>query len=806
MDLQRDRLERALAGQYTIEHELGRGGMAVVYLGRDTRLGRRVAIKVFDRAVSDTATDRFLREIRVTARLQHPSIVPVFEAGEADGLVYYVMPYVAGASLRARLERDGPLPIADAVRIAPDAAEALDHAHRAGLVHRDIKPDNIMLADGVAMVADFGIARVVADAAGSLTGAGLAVGTPNYMSPEQASGSSQVDGRADTYALACVLYEMLTGAPPFAGPTAQAVMARHVTDAPAPLQSLRSVPKALETAIDRALAKVPGDRWPTARAFADALAQTGTTTRPFAARADKPYVRVAAIASVVMVTGVVALLVWRGPATGSAHADRSEGGRSVAVLPFEFSGDSSYADLAEGLTDGVLKGLVQVEGIVVAAVSRAPADRARYLDPREAGRSLKVNNVIWARVQVVKDRLRVSASLIDVADGYVRWQDSFGGNLLVAGQLNDLFLIQDSLTVRMVGALRPRLAPERRTLAARGVRTRNREAYRLYQDAVSIPWLNVNPDSIELRDSLLRRAVELDSGFADAWAELAQTTQGLAATRGGPPREAAAELYRLVAKALVADSAHAQALMLRGRYRWFYDWDWDSALRDVGRAVEIAPGSVVVVEQYLWLLTFSSQHDSALALARRSLDTTSVQSWTNLAHRFNYSGMLDSAIVAAERAHKLNQDAFGPRLVLLFSYRRAGRQMDAERIAEAMRPIALADNPNVISILSDYYELTGNRTGAQEMLDRLVQISRNRWVSPALLAGARLNVGDRMGALADLDEAVRVGDNNLMEWIPSMYWRMQGDPGMERVRRAVFGTRPVPTDPAFPVAASYRSK
>src|SRR5437867_4626744 len=291
----RSSLADALRDRYTIEREVGAGGMALVYLARDLRHHRLVAIKVLrpDLAAS-IGTERFLREIEVAAGLQHPHIVPLYDSGAGVGaagrsLLYYVMPYVEGESLRERLRREPRLPLGEATSLALEIAGALAYAHGHGVVHRDIKPENILLSGGHALVADFGIARAITAAGGeTLTATGIAVGTPGYMSPEQAGGKDPIDGRADLYALACVLYEMLAGEPPFTGPTPQAVLARHMQERPPSLRVVRpTLPAGVQNAIETALAKVPADRFPTAAQFVAALSASPTAPsarRPLRAR------------------------------------------------------------------------------------------------------------------------------------------------------------------------------------------------------------------------------------------------------------------------------------------------------------------------------------------------------------------------------------------------------------------------------------------------------------------------------------------------------------------------------------------
>jgi eukaryotic-like serine/threonine-protein kinase len=276
-----ERLTESLADRYRIERELGQGGMATVYLAQDLRHDRKVALKVLrPELAAILGGERFLKEIKTTANLQHPHILPLFDSGEVDGVVFYVMPYVEGESLRDRLSRETQLPIAEAVRIAREVADALDYAHRRGVIHRDIKPENILLHDGRALVADFGIALAVSSAGGStrMTETGMSLGTPHYMSPEQAMGEREVTAKSDVYALGCVTYEMLTGEPPFTGPTAQAIVARVVTEEPRSLTLQRkTIPWHVEAAVLTALSKLPADRFATAAQFAEALVSPGAT-------------------------------------------------------------------------------------------------------------------------------------------------------------------------------------------------------------------------------------------------------------------------------------------------------------------------------------------------------------------------------------------------------------------------------------------------------------------------------------------------------------------------------------------------
>ena len=352
------RLAAALADRYHIERELGHGGMATVYLAEDLKHHRNVALKVLrPELAAIIGAERFLIEIRTTANLQHPHILPLHDSGEADSFLYYVMPYVEGESVRDRLEREHQLPIGDAVRIATEVASALDYAHRHGVIHRDIKPENILLHDGTALVADFGIALAASKAGGTrMTETGMSLGTPHYMSPEQAMGEREITARSDVYALGAVLYEMLVGEPPFTGPTAQAVVARVVTELPRSLTAQRhTIPPEVEAAVFQSLEKLPADRFPSAAAFSAALGDPsflrGGIARPMPTRTGgRPWGRRPALVVAIAVLSIAALgalLLSRGGSPSAARVFRMDvalpsGQRVRDFFPVVLSPDRSY--------------------------------------------------------------------------------------------------------------------------------------------------------------------------------------------------------------------------------------------------------------------------------------------------------------------------------------------------------------------------------------------------------------------------------------------------------------------------------
>jgi len=465
------RLNRALAGRFAVERLLGRGGMASVHLARDVRHSRLVALKVLRGEIAATlGADRFLREIQIAAGLTHPNILSVHDSGEAGGALFYVMPYVEGGSLRQRMESEGALPVADAVQIACEVAEALSYAHSHNVVHRDIKPENILLESGHAVVADFGMACAIeAVGADRFTESGLAVGTPAYMSPEQAA-AEQTDGRTDIYALGCVLYEALAGEPPFTGPTALAVLARKAAGTVPKLRVVRGeVPLHVERAISCALASLPADRFTTAAEFAKALRGEGVTT---------------------------------------------SGGRSIAVLPFvNMSGDPEADYFAEGIAEEITTALARIPEIKVAARTSAFAFKGTRLDLREVGQRLGVGVVLEGSVRRAGKRLRVTAQLVGIADGYHLWSERYDR------ELEDVFAIEDDITRSIVGALEVLLA-DRGDRAMVHPTTAHINAYDFYLRGRQYFRQN-RKKSLEYARSMLERAIEIDPNYALAWAGIA---------------------------------------------------------------------------------------------------------------------------------------------------------------------------------------------------------------------------------------------------------------------------------------------
>ncbi len=576
-------LNAALAGHYIVDRELGRGGMALVYLARDARHERFVALKTLRPEIAlALGRERFLREIKLAARLQHPNILPVYDSGDAAGTLYYVMPFVEGESLRDRLEREPQLPVDDALQIAKEVAEALSYAHSHDVVHRDIKPENIMLSGGHAIVTDFGIARAVSAAGGDkLTQTGLAIGTPAYMPPEQSAGTGQVDRRSDIYSLACVLYETLAGQPPFTGPTAQAIMARHSLDAVPRLKIVRdAIPDELETVIERALEKVPADRYQTSGEFAKALtaASTGRVSRVLQPRPARRRRRPALIIGAsILALGLAAWLIVGG---GGKTRIVSHGGldaNRVAVLYFaDLSRDSSLGHVASGLTEGLIAELQKVRALsVVSANGVAPFRGKEDVVSRDSiARALKASTLVAGSVEPVGDRVRATVRLVDGTSGA-----DVGERVSFTLPGNALLQVRDSVIQETARLLRARLGAEVR-LRELQAETTSPEAWALVQRASDVRQRGEQALSrgdaagaltaAHQADSLLDDAERADRRWGDA--HVLHGYVSLLASRAGTERAERATHLREglthAEQALQINPSDAAALGLRGTLRY----------------------------------------------------------------------------------------------------------------------------------------------------------------------------------------------------------------------------------------------
>ena len=634
-----------LAAQYRIERELGRGGFATVFLAHDLRHDRPVALKVLHPEIASTlGTDRFKQEVRLAARLQHPHIVGVLDSGETDHRLWFTMPFVEGESLRHRLNRERQLPVDGAIRLTREVADALDFAHRHGVIHRDVKPENILLAESHALVADFGIARALAS--GATTQTGVSMGTPSYMSPEQATNASAVDARTDVYALGCVLYEMLAGEPPFTGPTTEAILSRVLTETPRPLRSTRTtVSPTLEDICQKAMARVPADRFATASEFAAALAvAAGETRTPHQiSTAETAPVAVASTprtkgrtkwVPAALAVGIAVVLAagwfgWR--RFGTAHGSEA---RRLAVLPFENLGAAEDAYFAEGITDEVRGKLTALRGFAVTArASAAQYKNASSKTPQQIGQELGVQYLLtgtvrWESAQGGIRRVRVSPELIETSTGTSRWQQPFDGDV------SGVFQMQADIAARVAEALDVALAGAARTSLAEKPTT-NVEAYDAFLrgEEVSQGLAVMDPARLRRAMSYYNQAVTLDPTFFQAWVQLSRT----ACLRANVPNVDDIEVCRSAAEraaALAPDRPETRLAM--GTYLRVVKKEYDKALDQLTLGLKAQPNNVDLLTAATAVERSLGRFEDALAHAQQAarLDPRSVTAGSVLARTY----------------------------------------------------------------------------------------------------------------------------------------------------------------------------
>ena len=648
-----DALRDALADRYAVERELGRGGMATVFLAQDRKHGRPVAIKVLHSELAAAlGAERFLREIEIAARLQHPHILPLYDSGSAAGFLYYVMPYVEGESLRDRLNREKQLSLEDALRVATEVASALAYAHSRGVVHRDIKPENIMLSGGTAVVTDFGIARALSAAGegGQITKTGTIIGTPAYMSPEQATGSDEIDGRSDEYSLACVVYEMFVGAPPFTGPTAQAIIARHSLDMVSPPSIVRStIPDAVEGAILRALSKVPADRYPTTALFAEALntpsAATGAYRRATLERGIKrpsgALWRLLPVA--VVVVALAGYLAIRSARAGRGTVTSGLDPRHLAVLYFDdLSRDHSLGYVADGMTEALIANLSQVQPLTVISRNGVGPYRGGSVPADSIARALAVGTLVTGSVEQVGDLLHVTVRLVDGASGADFKRASFDQR---AGDL--LSAIRDSLSGRVAEFLRERLGEEVRlrteqmgtsSVAAWSLKERAEKRRKDAEAALESDQATLAFGDFQQADSLASLAEAAD----DHWVDPIVFRASIAYRRGRlaeDPREALGWIKTGLGhaeRALRMAPSDGRALELRGTLHYF---QW---------TLRVTPDPVAaqaLLQNARQDLEAAVQSDPSLASA-----------YSTLSHLYYQVEDVPAAVLAARRAYE--QDAY----------------------------------------------------------------------------------------------------------------------------------------------------
>jgi serine/threonine-protein kinase len=689
----RGRLAASLEGRYRVESPLGAGGMSTVWLAEDLKHKRHVAIKVLTPEVANSiGTERFLKEIEIAAGLRHPRILPLYDSGEASGLLYYVMPRIEGESLRQRIERRPALSLDESVRLIGEVAEALSYAHSRDVVHRDIKPENILLEEGHALVTDFGIARAVMSAGDArLTSTGVRVGTPLYMSPEQSASDGNVDARTDVYSLACVLFEMLAGRPPFTGSSADAVLIQRFTQPPPRIATLRGdVPNAVDNAIYRAMARDPAERFESVKQFADALR----------------------------------------PAAGSA-ADVA-GASSIAVLPFtNMSGNPAEDYFADGISEEIINALARIEGLRVAARTSTFAFKGRQEDLRQVGEKLNVATVLEGSVRRAGNRLRITAQLIKVADGYHLWSERYDR------ELTDIFEIQDEIAGAIVAKLRGAMAPalpERRGTA-------NLEAHDLYLKALAIHWRRGR----YVLDScaLLEQAIAIDPNFADAQSLLADGYRLMALYGVERPAVAMPKARAAAERALELDPNQAEALTTLADVAHAHDLDYELGMRLWARALEVQPDHLrTLCDNGVWgVALLEGRPEAALKQIRRAIELDPLSAWPAGMNvlALLIAGKREEALAEGRRAVEMDPGSF------LAHYQLLGAQIalgDAAAALEtARRAVQTWRHPWYLARLGVASAMAGDKESAQAVFDELMARSKTDYVQQFWFAVLAASLG-----------------------------------------------------------------
>jgi serine/threonine-protein kinase len=745
---QLERLQTALADRYRIERELGRGGMATVYLARDLKHGRQVALKVLRPELGPSlGADRFQREIAIAARLQHPHILGLFDSGATDGALWYTMPYVAGESLRERLRREVQLEAAEAVRIAGEVADALASAHQAGVIHRDIKPENILLTAGNVMVADFGIAHAL-DAAGGerLTETGLAMGTPQYMSPEQATGGRAVDARTDVYALGCVVYEMLAGEPPVGGPTAQAVLARHSVDPVPCLRTLRpTLSPAREAAVGKALAKVPADRFAGAQEFKRALSQALEAPAERPATPRRVPARWAA-GAVVLVATVLILgglaISFRGGRSESPRQERPI--ESLAVLPLRnLTGDSTQMYLAAGITDQLVATLSQVGRLRVIALKGRQAETPGETLAREH----RIDGVLTGSLQRAGDNVRITLQLSEAATGQSLWARSYDG------EVRGILGLQDRVAKAVADQLQADSAGSAPASASARVHEVNPAAYEAY---VRGSYFLGKVTEADFRRGIdyFTKAIDLDPTYAEAYYGLSESYGELGYYALRTPHEVFPKSRAAALRALELDSTLAEAHSSLGRVEYLYSWDFAAADRAYVHAVQQRPRSPRIRLGYCAYLAAMGRAEESIAEARTlvELDPLSLLNQAASARPYYNARRYEEALAQALRT--LEIDSTFSRALFWVGLAQEQLRKPDEAILTLQRAIASAGSiPVYLAALGHAYATAGRRREALAIVEKLRGRADSVYTSPFDLATVYVGLGMIDETFRELEQA-----------------------------------------------------
>ncbi|MGI8400209.1 MAG: protein kinase domain-containing protein [Gemmatimonadaceae bacterium] len=700
-----------LADRYTIERVLGQGGMATVHLAEERKHQRKVAIKILKAEFgASVGAERFLREIGIAARLSHPHIVPLIDSGESEGSLYYVSPYIEGGSLRDKLDREKKLSVGDAIRITREIGAALDYAHRSGFVHRDVKPENILFADDHALLADFGIAHVrFADGVASLTLGGLALGTPEYMSPEQATGETDIGVPGDIYSLACVIYEMLAAEPPFRGASARATIAKQVTENPRPLRSLRpEVSVGIERVITKALAKNPANRQATIAEFIAALDQARKETgRHFA-----PTVR------------------------------------TIAVLPFvNASPDPDNEYLSDGITDELIDALAKVEGLRVASRTSVFALKGKQQDVRAIGALLGASEVLEGTVRRSGANLRISAQLTSTEDGRLVWSQRFDRTF------DDMFAIQDEIARTIVNTLRATSFADLKP--SRNRHTENVQAYGLYLRG-RYAWNKRTQAGVSEGIRFFKEAIASDPKYALAYTGLADSYALHIDYRSVPVHEGFEKAKLYARKAVELDDSLAEAHASLAWSLFIYDWDWKSAEKEFKRAIQLDPQYATAHQWYAFLLASRGRFDESLVEAHTAQenDPASISVRRSLGYCYLYARKFEQARYHLDRAIAMNPMAEESYRIQGLILTLLGDYAEAERVLREALTLAEPGTTYTKATLAYSVAGKGDKAMAAQVLDELLEKRKHHYVSPVELATVTTALGEHQSALDWCEQAL----------------------------------------------------
>jgi len=790
-------LERTLGDSYTFEREIVGGGMSRVFVAVDRNLGRQIIVKVLSADVgAELSVDRFRREIHLAAKLQHPHIVPLLSAGEVNGAPYFTMPFVEGESLRAKLSRVGELSIREAVRILREVASALSYAHRHGVVHRDIKPDNVMLTDEFALVTDFGVAKALTESSkapgvATLTGLGVTLGTPAYMAPEQATADPSIDHRADIYAFGVMAYEMLSGSLPFARRSTQAMLAAHAIEKPEPIEQRRpAVPHALAAMVMRCLEKHPADRPQSAAELLPTLdsvhSEHELSASPSVARRRRMRI-IGAVAAAIVVVAVVlyAMATGRGLARGGGGGAQPVAQlRSVAVLPLaNVGGDARDEYFSDGMTDELANALSKLPGLRIASRTSAYAFKGRKdVDVGEIGRKLHVQAILEGAVRRSGDRLRVGAQLTNVSDGLAIWSDTY------ERRTSDIFTVQDDIARAIAGALKLKLGASAAELSSTSHGTENVEAYDSFLRGRYF-WNHRGAANLRRALAYFEESIARDPRFARAYAGLAITLAILPEYTDSPPREALAKTRSAAARALALDSTLAEAHTALGLAA-VHAWDFRAGEGEYQKAIALDPEYPTAHQWYGELLYHTGRLDSSFVEIRRAMGLDPLAPIPPLAfgYALTLAGQYGAAIQQFSKADELAPGLGLNRDLIADAHLQMGQTQKAiDELEEAAR----LDSETLLTKgrLCHAYGVAGRTDDARKLLQQIearAEKERRSWVPRAI---CHLGLGDQSVALDEMEAAVRdheiavfIAYSPLLDrtWDP-----VRGDPRWDRILRAV---------------------